>query len=42
MDTLITTVEALSPLEEEDDLRARVEALEGEVAELKALSLIHI
>ena len=43
MDTLITTVEALSPLEEEDDLRARVEALEGEVAELKARldSLLH-
>lgn len=43
MDTLITTVEALSPLEDDDDLRARVEALEGEVAELKARldSLLH-
>ena len=43
MDTLITTVEALAPLEGDDDLRARVEALEGEVAELKARldSLLH-
>ena len=43
MDTLITTVEALAPLDDDDDLRARVEALEGEVAELKARldSLLH-
>lgn len=43
MDTLITTVEALAPLDDDGDLRARVEALEGEVAELKARldSLLH-
>ncbi len=32
MDTLITTVEALAPLDDDGDLRARVEALEGGVA----------
>lgn len=31
MDTLITTVEALAPLDDDGDLRAVVEALEGEV-----------
>ncbi|MCY0693472.1 DUF480 domain-containing protein, partial [Klebsiella pneumoniae] len=43
MDTLITTGEALAPLADDGDLRARVEALEGEVAELKARldSLLH-
>ena len=43
MDTLITTVEALAPLDDDGDLRARVEALEGEVAELKVRldSLLH-
>ncbi|MFX5084577.1 2Fe-2S iron-sulfur cluster-binding protein, partial [Acinetobacter baumannii] len=30
MDTLITTVEALAPLDDDGDLRARVEALEGD------------
>lgn len=29
MDTLITTVEALAPLDDDGDLRARVEALEA-------------
>ena len=35
MDTLITTVEALAPLDDDGDLRARVEALEGEAASLR-------
>ncbi|WP_367576611.1 hypothetical protein [Staphylococcus aureus] len=36
-------MEALAPLDDDGDLRARVEALEGEVAELKARldSLLH-